>query len=429
MRRLWLLAAFGIAARAETYTLTLKQAVERAASQNPEVVMARMDQIKADQAIRIAKDPFSPHLGGGSGLAYSYGYPLSIEGAAPAIFQTRASQDLFNRPQTFAVEKAKESAKGAGLATGEKRDEIAWRVATMYVDLDRTAKLEDSLAKQVESLEKVLQSTDARVQLGYDLPIVKQEADLNVLKARQRLENLRADRDYAARSLAATLGYAPQDLVRPAPADRGPLAIPATEEAALQDALAASKELKRLESNYQARVLEIKGDKAERLPRVDLVAQYALLSSYSNYSSYFLKFQRNNAEIGASIQIPLLVGPSVKAQVSQAEAEQQRIRAQEQVERNRISLEVHRGFQEMAKAAMTSQVAKAELDLAHARLAVLLAQMNEGRATLKQVEDARFVEDEKWVEFYDAQFGDEKARLNLLNQTGRLMAELQQGNP
>ena len=171
--------------------------------------------------------------------------------------------------------------------------------------------------------------------------------------------------------------------------------------------------------------MEIKGDKAERPPRVDLVAQYALLSSCGNYSDYFLKFQRNNAEIGASIQIPIVVGPAVKAQVSQAEAEQQRIRAQEQVERNRIALEIHRDFQEMSRAAMTSQIAKAELDLAYARLAVLPAQRNEGRATRKQVEDAHFDEDQKWVEFYDAQFGDEKAPLNLLNQTGRLMAELQ----
>jgi outer membrane protein TolC len=414
-----------MAAQAETYTLTLKQAVDRATAQNPEVVMARMDQIKADQAIRVAKDPFTPHVGGGSGLAYSYGYPLSIEGAAPAIFQTKATESLYNRPQSFALAQAKENAKGAGFATGEKRDEIAYRVATMYVDLDRTGRLEASLAKQVESLEKVFQTVDARVQLGRDLPIAKQEAQVNLLKAQQRLENLRADRDYAARSLAATLGYGPQDSIQPVPAERTPLTIPATEEAAVQAALNASKELRRLESSYAAKSLEIRGDKAQRLPRIDLIAQYALLSQYSNYSQYFLKFQRNDAEIGASIQIPIVVGPAVKAQVSQAEADQIRIRSQEQLERNRIALDIHRSFQEMTKANMASQVAKADLDLAHAQVSVLLAQSNEGRATLRQIEDARFAEDEKWIAFYDAQYGDEKARLTLLNQTGQLMAAIQ----
>jgi outer membrane protein TolC len=425
MHRLWLLAVLCFAARAETYTLTLKQAVDRAASQNPEIVMARMDQIKAEQSIRVAKDPFSMHVAGGSGLAYSYGYPQTVEGSAPSIFQARASRELFNKPHSYAVEQAKENANGAGMATGEKRDEIVYRVSTMYVDLDRAGRLEDSLAKQVDSLEKVFETVDAKVQLGRELPIAKQEAYLNLLKAQQRLENLRADRDYAARSLAATLGYSPQDVVRPAPAERTPLAIPATEEAALQAALAASKELRRLESSYVAKSLEIKGDKAQRLPKVDLIAQYALLSQYNNYSQYYLKFQRNDAEIGASIQVPFLLGSGVKAQISQAEADQQRIRAQQQLERDRIALDVHRDFQELVKANMSSQVAKADLELARGQLSVLLAQMNEGRATLRQVEDARFAENEKWIAFYDAQFGDEKARLAVLNRTGQLLGALE----
>jgi outer membrane protein TolC len=425
MYRLWLLAVLCGAAQAETYTLTLKEAVERATAQNPEIVMARMDQIKADQAIRVAKDPFSTHVAGGSGLAYSYGNPQTVDGSAPSIFQARASQELFNKPQSYTVQQAKENAKGAGLATGEKRDQIAYRVSTMYVDLDRTSRLEDSLSKQVDSLQKVFDTVDARVQLGRELPVAKKEAYVSLLKAQQRLEILRADKDYAARSLAATLGYGPQDSVKPAPTERAPLAIPSTEEAAVQAALAASKELRRLESSYIAKGLEIKGDKAQRLPKVDLIAQYAVLSPINNYSQYYLKFQRNEVEIGASIQVPLVLGPGVKAQITQADADRQRIRAQAEVERNRIVLDIHRGFQELTKANMSSQVAKADLDLAREQLSVVLAQMNEGRATLRQVEDARFAENEKWIAFYDAQFGDEKARLAVLNQTGQLLAALE----
>ena len=73
---------------------------------------------------------------------------------------------------------------------------------------------------------------------------------------------------------------------------------------------------------------------------------------------------------------------------------------------------------------MARQVTKAELDLAHEQLSILLAQMNEGRAALKQVEEARFNEDEKWIAFYDAQFNAEKARLMVLRHTGELAAAL-----
>jgi outer membrane protein TolC len=123
--------------------------------------------------------------------------------------------------------------------------------------------------------------------------------------------------------------------VQTAPAERVLPEIPATEEAALQAALESSRELKRLDSRYEAKGLEIKSDQAQKLPKVDLVAQYALLSEYSHYSQYFLKFQRNNAEIGASIQIPILTGPGVKAQISQAETDRMHIRSEEQAMRNR----------------------------------------------------------------------------------------------
>jgi outer membrane protein len=297
-------------------------------------------------------------------------------------------------------------------------------VASLYIDADRAGRLADSAQKQVESLEKVLQTAQARVEEGRELAVTAQEANVNLLRARQRLISLQSDREYSARSLAVTLGYGANDLVNPTEEDRAPAAIPASEEAAVQTALTASKELKRLESNYSAKAIEIKGDKAQRLPKVDLVAQYALLSKYNNYEKYFSAFQRNNGQIGASIQVPLYVGTGVRAQVEQAENDQQHIRAEVDVARNRIMLDIHQSYQDIHKADIARELAQADLDLARSQLSVVLAQMTEGRASLRQVEEARFNENEKWIAFYDAQFSAERARLNVLRETGELTAAL-----
>lgn len=424
MRILFLLAAFTLAAQAETHTLTLKQAIQIALTQNPDIVMARLDEMKANAGIRVAHDPFSPHIYAGSGLAWNSGFPLSIEGSAPAVFQAKALQSLFNRPQTYLVAQARETARGAGIASAERRDEVVYRIAGLYIDADRAGRLADAAGKQAESLNKVLEAVDARVEGGRELPVARQEANVNLLRARQRVLALESDKDYAQHNLAAALGFGAEDTVQLAAEERTAAAIPDSEDAALRTALDQNKELKRLESNYQARGLEIKSNQAQRLPRVDLVAQYALLTRYSHYDEYFNKFQRHNGELGASIQVPLLLGSGVKAQISQAEADQQHIRSEIQVARNKITLEVHQGYQEIQKADMSKQVAKAELDLAHEQLSVVLAQMNEGRAGLRQVEEARFNEDEKWIVFYDAQFNAEKARLNVLRATGELTASL-----
>ena len=428
MRRTVILLAAALAstlaAGAETHTLTLKQAVARALSQNPEVVMARLDEAKASLGVRLAASPFRPRVDAGSGLAYSNGFPLSIEGSAPSIVQARATQYLFNRPQSYAVAQAKESARGAGFASGEKSDEIAYRVASLYVDADRAGRLAESSAKQVESLEKVLQTAQVRVQEGRELAVTAQEVNVNLLRARQRLIVLQSDREYATRSLAVTLGYGAGDAVNPAEEERTPPAIPTNEEAAIATALSSSKEIQRLESNYVAKGLEVKGDRAQRLPKIDLVAQYALLSQYNHYDQYFATFSRNNGELGASIQIPLFVGPAVKAQVEQAENDQRRIRAEVEVARNRIMLDIHQSYQEIQKTDVARELAQADLDFARSQLSVVLAQMNEGRASLRQVEEARFNENEKWIAFYDAQFNTERARLNVLRQTGELTAAL-----
>jgi outer membrane protein TolC len=150
-----------------------------------------------------------------------------------------------------------------------------------------------------------------------------------------------------------------------------------------------------------------------------------MLTKYSHYDEYFAHFQRNNGQIGASIQIPVFMGSGAKASLQQAETDQLHINAEVQAARNKIMLDIHQSYQDIQKADIGKQLAQADLDLARSQLSVVLEQMNEGRATLSAVEEARFNEDEKWIAFYDAQFTVERARLNVLRQTGELRAALQ----
>ena len=94
---LLLLLSSGLSA--EIRPRTLRHAVEIATRQNPDVLLARLDEEKARQGVRVAHDPFTPRLTVGSGLAYSNGFPMSIEGSAPSVVQARASEFIFNRPR------------------------------------------------------------------------------------------------------------------------------------------------------------------------------------------------------------------------------------------------------------------------------------------------------------------------------------------
>lgn len=406
--------------QAQVHRMTLKQAIDHALKQNPDLALARLDERKAQENIRIAKDPFTPRISIGSGLAYNNGFPLSIEGSAPAIFRAQASQYLFNRQQTYTIAKIKENARGSGIAAASKQDEVVYTVAARFLDAERSVKELAIARQQVESLDKIAQSTEARVKEGRELEIESKRAMFNLARARQRAGLLEGDLLDAELALAAALGFEDGDRVEPIDETRESPQIAATEDAAVEQALASSKELRKIESDLLAEGLDIKAQKAARLPRVDLVAQYGLFARFNNYDLFYNTFTRNNGLIGVAFQVPVLVGPAVSALSAQAEINASRLRVQRTSARHQIALDTRKSYRDVGQARSGADVAKLDLDVAREQLNVLLALMSEGRATLRQVEEARFAENERWILFYDAQHTLERANLFLLRQTGSL---------
>ncbi len=423
LKHILLLCASTTALFAEVHPLTLRQAVELALKENPDLVLSRLDQQKAEAAIRIAKDPFVPKLYAGSGLAKVWGYPTSIEGAAPSIIQTRTDMSLFNRPKTYELARVRELARGAEIDTQSKSDQVAYQTATLFLDAQQLDRSKQSLQLEVESLRRVSSAVGVQVEEGRQLPIENKRVAVDLARANQRSSALNDDLDYSEASLAVVLGYPAADRVQPVEEERAAFEVPATEQAAMELALANNQDIRKLASQLQAKGFEVKEAQSARLPVVDLVAQYALFAK-SNYQNFFTRFQRNNGELGVSIQIPLLTGTASKGLATQAQTDILELRTQMNQVRNRIQLDTQKSYQEFQKATSAQEVARLDLDYTRDQVSLLLAQLGEGRATQQQVDNARLTEQEKWIAFYDAQHAVESARLDLLRQTGTLLASL-----
>lgn len=410
---------------AEVHSLTLKQAVEIALKQNPDVLIARMDEQKAAEAVRLARDPFTPKLVAGSGLAYTSGFPMSIEGSAPSILQAQAIQTLYNKPLSYEVAAARENARGATIDSAARRDEVVHRVAAMYLTAARAARVSELVRQQIASYQRIADAVRARVQEGRELPVEARAAELRLLLARQRDKSLDAQLELAERSLAVALGYEPDDRVRGVEEEQSALTPPASEQEAVAEALSNSKQLRRLESAVLARQMQLQGARSERWPKIDLVAQYALMGKFNNYEEFFNRFQRHNGQLGMSFQVPLFTGGGSSARAAQAQIEISRLKLEAGAARSQIALNTKKLFQELHLAESAREVARMDLDVTRERLSVALAQLEEGRVALRQVEELRSAEMEKWLSFYDAQHNVERARLDLLHQTGTVMAALQ----
>jgi outer membrane protein TolC len=424
MRNLLLLVWTAAGVAGEVRTVTLAQTVELASTQNADVILARLDEQRAAQAVRVAQDPFRPKIFAGSGLAYSSGFPLSIEGSAPSIVESRAVASVFNRQQRLMLEKVRADQRTAGVAAEMRKDEAVYRAAVLYVEAGRLAAALRPAREQAGALERVAERVAARVEAGRELPVEGRRAQLRVAQARQRIRRLEVAQADAEAQLALLLGMADGDRARPAEPEAAIAIDVRSEGDAVVAALANSKEVRRLESAMMAKGFEIRSHEAARLPRLDLVAQYGLFSRFNNYDKFFNRFQRHNGQFGVSIQVPVLPSLAARAQKEMAGGELAALRTELNRERGRAAARARKAWMEIGEEEAAVEVATLDLQVAREQTTVLLALLEEGRASQKQLEEARFAENEKWMALFDARFRLDRARLELLRETGTLAASL-----
>ena len=420
-----LVIAFGLAFSmgAEVRTLTLKEVAERAATQSPEALLSRLDEQRAHNDVDVARDPYAPKFQVGSGLGKSFGFPM-IGGAAPSIFEARGTATVYNRKLAYELKQARETARGAAIDSEQRREQAAFGAVDLYLEAERKARLAEMARRQIESARKLDEIVRARVTEGRELPVESKRSALEVAKAEQRVAAMEAERDYAEGSLGLVLGFPAGDRVRAAAEERAAAAIPENEAEAVRQAAADNKEIRRLESALAAKGLEAEAERSARYPQLDLVGQYAMLGRYNNYEDFFRKYQRHNGQAGLSMQLPLWPSPASGAMAAKAGAEGAKLRIELQQARSRITLETERRYRDLRTAGTARHVARLDLDVAREQLSVQLARMEEGRATLKDVEELRVAEQEKWIAYFNSQAGLERARYALLERTGGLLAAL-----
>jgi outer membrane protein TolC len=121
-----------------------------------------------------------------------------------------------------------------------------------------------------------------------------------------------------------------------------------------------------------------------------------------------------------AFQVPLFV-PGVRSATAQGEADLSRLKIELANARNRIVSDLADSMRSAKRAQTAADVARLDLEVAREQLSVGLAQFQEGRQTMRQVDEARLAENDKWIAFYDAQYTLEKARWNVLRWNGGLL--------
>ena len=408
--------------------LTLKQAVEMALAGNPEVQIAAAQEASARHAIALSKSRYVPTVIAGSGLAATRGMPLSVGGSAPAIVQVVGESLIYNLPHKYNIQGLQAQMRAAGAAGSGRRDDVVWRTASAYLELDKTTRALEVSRREAESLRKLETLTAERVQAGVDIPAELTKAKLSTARNRQRVVALEGQAIVLQSTLKALLSL-PEDRQIQTVADSFPATEETTDSAAEQRAIARalenSPELKRLNEELAAKEAKAKSARAEKYPQADLVAQYALVGKFNNYEDFYRRFERHNMQLGLAVKIPIFDRARIGALVGQADSEVLEARNNLDAARRNLTVEIRRLFQGTRNAEAAREVGRLELELARENTRVLLAKFEEGRVSARELEQARLEESARWNALLDTGFELDRARLTLLKTTGEITRVLQ----
>ncbi len=417
----------------KTQTLTLLEALQMAAQQNPDILLARLDAVRDQENVGIARDPFRPKLSLGSDPVWTYGYPNSIASYptdtgthSPSIGSARIDMDLLNLHARYTLAASEEQARSAHLLPEQKTDEIAYQVASLYFDAQQRRRKVQALQQQIAALNEALRQTEVRVNEQTDLPVELKRAKVNLLQSQQALHVLQAAEEDGETQLAMALGLSAQDCILPVE-KQTELKLPiSSDEEAVKIAIENSKELFRLQSSVLAKQLETRSYRSTRLPLASLVAQYSYFAK-RNYQDYFPsnKFQPNNAQIGASLALPLLIGSAPAAQADQAQTDLLKLRLQIDQTRNRIASDTQHSYMQFREAETLLALARQRLNITREDVAAQKSRYQENLLSLNDLRLVETTETNQLLAFYENEAAFEKAKLGVLRQLGNLMAVLQ----
>ncbi|MDW5266465.1 MULTISPECIES: TolC family protein [Acidobacteriaceae] len=400
--------------------ISFTSALDLAQKNSPSVRMAQANVDKANAALSQSRDVYIPSVAGGSGLGYSYGFPVG----QPSVFNFTMQSLVFNFSQGDYIRASRFALNAAELALQDAQQAVTEDVAVTYVALDRDSQRQKALSEQAGYATRLIDIIQERLDAGQDTPIDLTGAQLSA--AQIKLAKLRSD-DEAENDqahLALLIGVPAQGLgvvsssIPPFTAPPVNLAESAPQSSPSVASAYATANAKQKIALGDARYLW--------RPQIAFAAQYNRYAKFNNYDLYYSHFQHNNFGIGVEITLPIFdMSRRAKARESAADA----IYAAREADQARDQF--LEGRQKMRHAtselAAQAQVAALDQQLAQQQLDILAVQLKSGsgnpsapQMTPKDEEKSRIGEREKFLTVLDTSFEMRKAEINLLRQTGQL---------
>lgn len=398
--------------------LAFRAAIELALRNSAASGISHNDIQRAQAAVKQTRDFFLPQMVFGSGLGWSYGFPLSLEGSAPSIFQVNYQEGFFNLAQREYIKAAESDVKTTEAQNADRRSELIMETALCYMQLDL---LDSSIPVQKEQQQAAAKYQDVasqRVQAGLDSQVELTRAKLAVARTRLDIAQARSAADQLRLRLSQLTGL-PVTAIRTSTESIPKLPDVSQDEDLANQAAQYNPSVKIAEFAALAKEHRANAEHKQLYPSIDLVAQYQLLSRINNYDEFFLKFQANNVTVGGAIRFAF-VNPVQRAAAQAARFDANKAREEARNIKQQVSTETLKLQRSVQQLAAARDVAQLEHELAQADIEAARARIESGQASLKDEQNARVAEHQRYTAYLNSTFELDKSQVQLLRQTGGL---------
>ena len=415
-------AAMALVLPAGAQDFTLQRAIQLALAHSTATGASTADQMHAYEAYMEARAGFIPQVTVGSDVGYAYGFPLSLEGSAPTVFNVTSQSSVLNLAQREFVRAAKAEWRASSAQDRDRRSEVMLDTALSYAELNKWERELRLLRDQSDVTHNIEYAVLQRVKEGVDSPVDETRARLTSAQVRLRIAQAEGSADLLRTHLSQLTGVPAQSITTvgdslpalPTPDPAGP--TPAAAAGQSSDVIEAA------ELRARAQLLKAKGEHRALWPSIDFAAQYGLISSaLTNFEQFFRinTFQNQNVTFGLVIRLPFL-NFSQKAAARAADADAIRAGKDAQATKDQVSMETLRLQRAVEQAAAARDVADLQNQLAQSGLTTAQTRMQAAVATLNELQNAQLQADLRATELMDAQFELERTQLQLLRATGDL---------
>jgi len=406
------------AAQAKDKPLAFRTAIELALKNSTTTGMARADAQRARSTVTQSRDVFLPQMVLGSGLGGSYGFPLSLEGAAPSSFNVNFQGALLNAAQRANLKAARSDVEATAAQNADRRNEVLMETAVDYVQLDLLASSLSLQREQQDAAQKFLDIVSQRVQAGLDSPVETTRAKLVAARTRLDIAQTHAAADQLRSRLSQLTGL-PAASIQTSTETIPSMPSVAQDQDLPGEAIKNNPAVKVADLAAQSKEFHAQAEHRQLYPAVDYVGQYAVLARFNNYDQFFQKYQRHNLTAGVAIRFPFF-NPVQRATADVASAEAAKSRKEAQSVKEQVSTETLRLQRQVQQLTAACEVAQLEHQLAQAEIEATHAKTESGTSSIKEEQNALVVEHERYTAFLNSSFELDRAQIQLMRQINQL---------